>query len=706
MPVACDFCRLPLPTGSIAPPDEPAYCCYGCQLAAQITRARGEAGQVNWALTRLGLSAFLTMTVMMFSMYLYRQQFGDGGTPTPIASGLASLMRYLSLLFGTPVFLMLAPPIFSAAWQRMRRGELATDALIVVGVGAAFAYSYINTLRDAGGTYVETGCAVLVFMTLGRWLEAQAKLKASRAARSLVGLFPDTVEVQRGDERVRVRHDDVRAGDALLVPAGQRAAADGMILSGSAQMDESLVTGESAPVVREAGDAVRAGSLNLDGFLRIRVTAVAGDSTLGRLASLLDAARQSRSSIERLTDRIARLFTPLVFALAAAAVVAGWRRGGPAEALMSALAVLLIACPCALGLATPMAVWTAIGAAARRGVLFRDGETVERLAGIRAVLFDKTGTLTRGEPAVVGRCCDPTDTESLRLAGRLAAVSTHPAARAIARLAQHDRMRSSSSDGGSGGGAGSAAGAADLADVRTIPGRGVCAVLPDGRSVALGSMRFMHERGYAFDSDAVRAEMDRAAAAGDPLVCMGVAGSVRAVFELSESLRPAAAEALAALRGAGLRVQVLTGDHARRGAALASSLGVEVLAECLPADKVAAVERVRRESGSVAMVGDGLNDAPALAAADVGMALACGADVSRDAAHVCLLGDDLATLPWLFRLARRTMSTVRVNLFWAFIYNVVGIGLALCGLLSPVFAAAAMVASSTIVVVNSLRLGR
>lgn len=697
----CSFCHLPIPTaGRAAQGEGPLFCCYGCRLAAQITLSRGEAGQVNWMLTRLGLCAFLTMTVMMFSMYLYRQEAAGSMAPpgaddsAAVASQLAGLMRYLCLLFATPVFLLLGLPVLGAAVEQGRRGVWSTDALVVLGVGAAFVYSYVATLTDRGATYYETGCVILVFITLGRWLEAQGKLRASEAVASLQSLFPDRVEVCRGDETLTLTPCDVRRDDLLRVPAGGRIAADGRIETGRAHVDESLVTGESTPVVRERGDVVRAGTLCLDGGLTVRATAVGAASTLGRLIELLEQARRSRSRYERLADRVATAFIPLTAVLAVVGGGFGWRRGGVDDAIMTALAVLLIACPCALGIATPTAVWSALGLAARRGVLFRDGTTLEKLAGVRAICLDKTGTLTTGTPAVGAVMLDGDGDAALQRAAGLAGTSTHALAAGIRAYAA-DRDTS----------------AASFEDVRTLAGRGllghcdagVCAQTPT--TVAMGNLRLMEEQSLALEG-ALAAAVQRARDAARSFACIGWTGRVRGVFEFVESLRPEARSALAELRGLVSRVCVLTGDHAGRGDDIARALETETESELTPQDKLARLRSLRESVGPVAMVGDGLNDAPALAAADVGLAMGCGADLSREHAGVCLLSNDLAALPWSVRLARRTVRTIRANLFWAFVYNVIGIGLAMTGRLSPVFAAAAMVVSSAMVVTNSLRLSR
>ncbi|MBI5764066.1 MAG: cation-translocating P-type ATPase [Planctomycetes bacterium] len=684
---ACDFCHLPVAGANTS--DGPLYCCYGCQLAADITRARGEAGQLNWMLTRMGLSVFLSMTVMMFSMYLYRQHGLSAEDVTPLSLQLASVMRYLCLLFSVPVFFMLGWPILVMAMEGARRGVYSTDALVVLGVAASFVYSYVSTLRDSGAVYFETGCVVLVFMTLGRWLEANGKLKASKAVASLEGLYPERVTIVRDDGEQEVAPGEVCEGDVLIVHAGQRIAADGEIVHGRAHIDESMLTGESVPIVKEVGAIVRAGTLNVDGSLRIRATSVGTHSTIGRMVALLEEAKRSKGAWERLTDRIATAFVPLTLMLAATGFALGARRGGIDGGLMSAMAVLLIACPCALGIATPMAVWVSLGRAARKGILFRGGDVIETLAAARAICFDKTGTLSTGEATVTAfhAAEGVTTSNALQTARRLAAGSNHVLSRAIAEYASSRHHTEG-----------------PALEVRVVPGRGIMATA-NAEPVMLGNPAMMEENGCVMDAHLTDA-VARIHKAGSPLACIGWAGAVRGVFEFAERLRPEARASMNALRHIGLSPVVVTGDHEGRAAAISQLLDVEAHGALRPGDKVEKIKERRRASSAVVMVGDGINDAPALAAADVGIAMGCGADITRESGGVCLLGENLLGVPWAISLARRTVRTIKVNLFWAFAYNVVGIGLALSGRLNPIFAAFAMLASSVMVIANSLRLGR
>jgi heavy metal translocating P-type ATPase len=584
---------------------------------------------------------------------------------------------------------MIGLPLADGAWRSLRRGVPTTDLLLIAGTLAAYAYSIVSTLRGSGPVYFEVGCAVLVLVTLGRWLEARGKQQAAAALEAMEKLLPPVVRRYEGAEPRLVPLDEVRVGDRLRVCAGERIPVDGRVVRGTASIDSQILTGESRPAVCETGDAVIGGTLNLDGDLTIEATEGPHGGTWRRLLDCLRAARQAKGRYQRLADRAAAWFLPLVAIVAAATLAYHGATAGLDQGLLAALAVVLVACPCALGLATPLAVWAALGTAARAQVLFRHGEALERLAGVRVAVFDKTGTLTDGRP-VVERFEPALGESPAEVAGRAAAVvagSTHDLSKAIG---EYLRIR--------------LVGTIAHAEVRTLAGRGVEATFADESLVVyLGSVRLMRERGLELPfviADAV----ERSAAAGMPLACIGWNGRVRGLFAFREHFRPAAEGAVRAAEAAGLTVEILTGDHARRGMETARRLGVAVRAELLPEDKVAAVEELRRTVGPTLMVGDGVNDAPALAAADVGLALGCGADVSRQSADVCLPGDDLGRVVWSVELARKTVSVIRQNLFWSFAYNGAGIALAATGRLNPVWAAAAMAAGGICVVANSLRL--
>jgi len=656
----CSHCGLPIP-GAAPPPaaaveQEPEYCCFGCRLAADIVREGTAAGELGQTCQRLGLSIFLSLNVMIFTMWLWTQDvYGPGGANgSQTAVVLWNVCRYACLVFSLPVLWMLGRPVAEEAWQSLRRGAPTTDLLLIAGTVAAYAYSLVSTIRGGGPVYFEVGCAVLVLVTVGRFLEARGKQQAAAALESLEKLLPDEVRKVVAGEVRNIPLSAVVVGDRLAVRAGERIPSDGRIVRGTASIDAGILTGESLPLVRETGDDVLGGTLNLDGDLTIEVTALPRCGTWQRLLDSMRTARQMKGRHQRLADLIARWFMPAVAVVAAATFAYHFRTGGFDQGLLAALAVVLVACPCALGLATPLAVWAGLGRAAQAQVLFRNGEALERLAGVRVAAFDKTGTLTDGRAVVeqfvnVG---DHSADEVLARATAVAAVADHDLSRAVVaygRVQQVDVV--------------------PARNVRTLPGRGLVAEFDNQADrVFVGNERLMLESQQDF-SLAARRAIDRFTADALPIVCVGWNRRVQAVIGFREQLREAAWSALEACRRTGLHVEVQTGDHAARGQALTRSLEVAVRAELTPEGKVAALAELRRHYGPVAMIGDGLNDAPALTAADVGIALGCGADVSRQSADVCLLGNDLARVAWSIGLARRTVRTVRQNLFWSFFYT-------------------------------------
>jgi heavy metal translocating P-type ATPase len=690
---ACDYCHLPLAIESAAI-DGPVYCCFGCRLAREITGRSGAEGEARWTLVRLGMAIFLSINVMMFTMALWTEDLYDARAvgSGPLAASLADLFRYLCLVLSLGVLWLLGLPLVENALASRRRDVAAADLLIVLGVAAAYVYSVISVVRGAGHVYFEVGCAVLVVVTIGRWLEATGKLRTTTALDALEKLLPERVRVidPAGHARDAAIGEIVR-GDRLRVLAGERIAADGRVERGCASVSEQLLTGESRPVTKQSGDQVLGGGLNLDGELVVRVSAPVNEGSLARLIELVRAARLTKGRYQRLADRVSGWFLRGVLMVALGTFMFHSWRSGVDVGLMAALAVLLIACPCALGLATPMAVWAALGNAAGHGVLFRHGESLERLAGVRAVRFDKTGTLTNGTPRVEHFIlADEAEREQVvRRAVRLAAASTHVFAQAIVR---HLPTSAPSSDEHA------------VSEIVAAAGQGIAARFDDeSHDSRLGSLRWLQASGMTVSPELQRA-IALARRDGKSLSGIGWGGRVRGVFEFSETLRSEAPAALARCAMLGCDVGVLTGDDPARGRLLAEQLGVTVTAGLTPEAKVAALAEARRSRGPVAMVGDGVNDAPALAASDVGIALGCGADLSRESALVCLLADDLAQVPWSIDLARRSVRIIRQNLFWAFGYNTLGIALAAAGWLNPAWAAAAMVASSLIVVANSLRL--
>ncbi len=724
------------------------FCCYGCVLALQVTRARGESGAASAVLVRLGLAIFFAMNVMMLSLPTYAPHlYGTAGAP---AEGtLFQVLRVLAMVFAAPVLLLLGWPILASALRGMRGGVPNTDALIILGTAAAYGLSVANTVAGRGDVYFDTAAMLLVLVTLGRYLEARAKAEAGAAIRarlapapalaarvrvadalarnervdrsSLVGGGADVFSLsphfggssprsnageqvgsllEASEERIdrlersgveAIPPDQLRVDDVVRVGPGDSFPTDGVVLEGSGGTDEASLTGESRAVEKEPGSAVAGGTCSIDGSFLVRVSARAADSAAARIAGLLERARRERAPAERLADRIATVMVPSVLVVAALSGLYWTLHDGFDHGLLAALAVLVVACPCGLGIATPVAVWTGLVTAARRGVVVRSAPALERAASIARVLFDKTGTLTERTPRLIaaepapGRCASAG--ELLALAAALESGLTHPLARAT--LAAWNETN---------GGLElppARMPALDAGSVRVLPGRGVRGTI-DGHRITAGSIRFAR-RDLGRDDpflDVIEGAEGTAVAVWDG---EGVLGALR----FAETPRPEAAESVAALRALGLRVGLLSGDL-RADAVVPLILAAEEAAlGLLPEDKVA---RVRAAREPLVMVGDGINDAPALAAATLGIAVGSATDLARITADVAIVSDDLGRVPWLLAYARRVHRVIVENLLWVFAYNAVAIALAAAGRLSPLVASLAMLASSLLVVANAHRL--
>ena len=712
----CDFCSLPLAASAgkttarhkkpgaeqdvNTQSESPQFCCVGCSIASSVTGSKGAEGQARWMLARLGLGIFFTMNVSVFTLVLWSQDvYAQPDELDSFAVTLWSLFRHLGLLFSLPVLFLLGGPILESVLQSARRKAITTDWLILLGVVAAFVYSAFTTFRGEGHVYYEVGCIVLVMVTLGRWLEAVGKHKTGEALDSLTQLLPEKVHRLQDNRQEDVPREEAAVDDLLRVLPGERFAIDGIIVRGAAEIDEQILSGESNTLTKETGDFVFSGTLNVDGDLHVRVTAASGEETVSRLVELVRQSRQMAGNYQRLADRVAFWFVPAVgvFSLACAA----WYgvNAGVEQGVLAGLSIVLIACPCALGLATPMAIWSAMGLAAKRQVLFRSAESLERLATVSAIRLDKTGTLTVGSVSVETCTVTPTTSkiEYLKVAQFVAEASNHIYSVAIRRYVQKQIKGQSSHV------------EKELlkhSNVETIGGRGLLIADVDGfSSLVLGNLQHMQEQGLQLGPQ-LQQEVDFNVQHGKSFTLLGWNEKVEGLFTFGERLRPEATDAIARFKKMGLDIAVLTGDHCGRAALLSQTLGIPFAAEQNPQDKVQAVKKAQQEFGAVAMVGDGINDAPALAAADVGIAMGCGADLSRDAADVCLLTDNLLRLEWAMRFSRRVVRTIRQNLFWAFAYNIIGIGIAATGRLNPIWAAAAMTLSSLFVVSNSLKLSK
>jgi Cu+-exporting ATPase len=607
---------------------------------------------------------------------------------------------WVQLALATPVQFAIGGPFYVGAWKALRGRSANMDVLVALGTSAAYLYSLFLTLewamadgaaRHAPDLYYETSAILITLIVLGKLLEALAKGRTSEAIKALMGLRAKTAIVIRGGEEIRIPAEEVAAGDIVLVRPGEKIPVDGVVEEGHSSVDESMLTGESIPVEKRAGDTVIGATVNRNGMLKVRATKVGRDTALAQIIRIVEEAQGSKAPIQRVADAISGVFVPIVvgIALATFLVWIAWAAPGDfAAALRNAIAVLVIACPCALGLATPTSIMAGSGRAAELGILFKGGEHLELTHRVDTVVLDKTGTVTKGRPELTDVIAAMDDeTGLLRLVGAAEKPSEHPLAEAIV--------------------SGIAARGIALPEAEAfeaIPGHGIRAVV-EGKEVLAGSRRLLARHGVA--TERAEADMARLEEAGKTAMLVAVDGQYAGLVAAADTIRETSREAVARLRAMGIEVVMITGDNERTARAIARQAGIgRVLADVLPEGKAEEVRKLKAQGRKVAMVGDGINDAPALATADIGMAIGTGTDVAMEAADVTLMRGDLNGIADAIRMSRKTMTNIRQNLFWALAYNSLGIPIAAAGFLAPWVAGAAMALSSVSVVLNALRLQR
>jgi Cu+-exporting ATPase len=624
----------------------------------------------------------------------------------PMLTGpMGGWTNWAQLILATPVVLWCGWPFFARAWTSLVNRSPNMFTLIALGVGTAYGFSVLTTLaprlipaefRGHDGTAetnFETAATITILVLLGQVLEVRARGRTTEAIRRLLGLAPKTARIVRPDGREEdIPLEHVQPGNLLRVRPGEKIPVDGVVTEGRSAVDESMISGEPMPVDKEPGAAVIGATVNGTGTLLVRAERVGGDTLLAQIVHLVGEAQRSRAPIQRLVDQVSAYFVPAVLAVAVLTLIATGLWGAEprlAHALMSAVAVLIIACPCALGLATPMAIMVATGRGAEAGVLVKNAEALEALHKADTFVVDKTGTLTEGKPRLVAvePTADFTADDLLRLAASLERGSEHPLAAAVVREAEARGLA-----------------LADVQDFQSVPGQGVQGRVAD-RNILLGNLAFFQSAGLS--TDPLRSHLEALQAEGQTVILVGIDGRPAGLLAVADPVRTSTPDAIRSLHADGLRIIMLTGDSRAAAEAVARRLGIdEVIAEVLPDQKNAVVKRLQEEGRVVAMVGDGINDAPALAQAQIGIALGTGTDVVMESAAITLVQGDLRGIARARRLSRATMRTIRQNLFLAFVYNTLSIPVAAFGILSPVWASAAMSLSSLSVVGNSLRLRR
>ncbi|WP_309718617.1 copper-translocating P-type ATPase, partial [Armatimonas sp.] len=615
-------------------------------------------------------------------------------------------------LLATPVLVYGGAHFFSGAWKALRHRAADMNLLVAIGSGAAYGYSVLATLlpvvfqsrshphtehASMPAVYFEAAAAIITFLLLGKLLEARAKGKTGEAIKKLMGLQAKTARVLRDGNELEIPIEAVAIGDLVLVRPGEKIPVDGVIEGGSSSVDESMLTGESFPVAKGIGDEVFGATMNSTGSLQVKALHVGLDTAIAQIVKLVQDAQGSRAPIARLADTVSGYFTPIVLIIAVLTFVL-WFSLAPADtrlnmAFVNAVAVLVIACPCALGLATPTAILVGTGKGAQLGILIKGGAALEQAYKMTAIVLDKTGTVTEGKPTLTNLTAfGLPENEVLRLVAAVEALSEHPLAAAMVKAAKERGLVVPAAE-----------------HFAAIPGRGVIASV-EGHEVLIGNRAFLEERRIPID--AARSEAEHLATEGKTPMFAAVSGKLAAILTVADPIKPSSKEAIARLKKLGLEVVMLTGDNQKTAQAVAAQVGIgRVVAEVLPEGKVAEIKRLQASGTVVGMVGDGINDAPALAQADIGIAIGTGTDVAIEASDITLIKGDLNSVANAIALSKATMTTIKQNLFWAFVYNLVGIPIA-AGLLypftgwllSPVFASAAMSLSSVSVVVNSLRL--
>ncbi|WLI30153.1 heavy metal translocating P-type ATPase [Pseudomonas rhodesiae] len=603
------------------------------------------------------------------------------------------LPAWVQFALATPVQFILGARFYVAAWKAVRAGAGNMDLLVAIGTSAGYGLSLYEWLNAPAGSmphlYFEASAVVIALILLGKYLESRAKRQTASAIRALEALRPERATRVRDGHEQEVAINALSLNDVVSVKPGERFPVDGEVIEGQSHADEALISGESLPVPKQPGDKVTGGAINGEGRLLVRTTALGAESVLARIIRLVEDAQAAKAPIQKLVDKVSQVFVPTVLVLALITLVGWWLYGAPLEtAIINAVAVLVIACPCALGLATPTAIMAGTGVAARHGILIKDAEALERAHEVSAVVFDKTGTLTSGTPKIAHMIAvDGNQAQLLQQAGALQSGSEHPLANAVLEACAEQGLN-----------------VADVSASQSLTGRGIAGTL-DGRPLALGNRRLLEDSGLnPGDLTQTAQTWEAEGRTLSWLIEQGAQPRVLGLFAFGDTLKPGALQAVGQLTAQGISSHLLTGDNRGSAQVVAQALGIDdVHAEVLPADKAATVAALKK-TGVVAMVGDGINDAPALAAADIGIAMGGGTDVAMHAAGITLMRGDPRLVPAALEISRKTYAKIRQNLFWAFVYNLIGIPLAAFGLLNPVLAGAAMALSSVSVVSNALLL--
>jgi Cu2+-exporting ATPase/Cu+-exporting ATPase len=656
------------------------FCCFGCYLINRTTGLRGEEGTALAFLGKFGFGYFLAMLVMMLSMYIYGSHFVDPNDREMLL--FTGFIKWVILFLSTPVMILLGIPILKNSFSKENLLNFNTDTLIAIGSFSAYFLSVYSVLTGKNAIYFETATMILVLVTFGRYLETSSRVKASNFMKQLMDLSAKKATVIKDGKEVEIPVEEVRVGDIVKIKPGEKVSADGVIVEGVGNVDESILTGEIKPVLKKVGDYLYTGTTVLDGSFLIKVDKPQSQWTLNRFIEIMKQIRNTKAPINRITDRIAFYFLPIVFFLAISSFIYWFIQAGFEKALIVSLSVLLISCPCAFSIGAPLALWLGLGQAMKDGVIIKSAEVLEKLSTVKKVFFDKTGTITERTMEVSQVWFK--DDKSRNVFYSLEKNSEHPLAKSFINWCKECRELK-------------------IDDFKVVFGFGIKGKV-EGKEYILGSEEFLKQHGVMLD-DNIKKLKENAIKNGEVITFLSDKQQILGFVSFSQKIRPEAKITIDALKNLKVEVGILTGDSDYFANVLKKELQIEdVRANLLPEDKLKAIKEEKSKGKVVAMVGDGINDAPALAEADIGIAMGCGTDLTRESASISLIGDDLRKIPLIIILSRKVKRVIYTNIFWAFIYNIIGMGLAITGHLNPVFAALAMVLSSVFVIGNSLRI--
>ncbi len=656
------------------------FCCFGCYLIYKTTGVRGEESTAVAFLGKFGFGYFFAMLVFMLSTYMY----GAHLTPDdPEAQAFVGFIKYVILILATPVMLLLGVPILRNAFSGGRI-NLNTDTLIVLGSFSAYFLSVYSVFTNKPSVYFETATMILVLMTFGRYIETSSRAKASNFMKELLKLSPQKAVVIRDGKETEVNIEEIKVGDIVKIIPGEKIPADGVVVEGQGYVDESLLTGETKPVLKKVGDELYTGTTNIDGAFKIKVNRPSEDWTLNRFIQIMKEIRATKAPINRIADTIAYYFLPVIVTIAVSAGIYWYLQDGFEKALIVFMSVLLISCPCAFSIGAPLALWIGLGEAMREGIIIKGADILEKLSSVKTVFFDKTGTITDRNLQVSH--VKALNENIIKLVCCLERNSEHPVGKSIVSYCV---QRGLTED-------------CKVEDFKVHFGYGIEGIV-DGKKIYVGSKNYMKKLDFEIPEEI--AQIDRKAEEnGEIPVFIAVEDRVAGIVVLTQSIRKEAPKVFDVLKKLKIKVGVLTGDTPYFAKVIKEKLGIkDVRAGLMPQDKLKAIDEEKKKGRVVAMVGDGVNDAPALIRADIGIAMGCGTDLTRESANISLLSDDLRKVPLAVLLAKKVRKVIYTNMFWAFIYNIIGIGLAVSGKLTPIFAALAMVLSSAFVIANSIR---